>query len=346
MESSHNYLSEDLIIEILARLPVESLLCLRAVCKSWKSIISSPEFCSLHLSTNHPSKILLTTREPAQPIANGDHIPEERYLLLNDDEHHPADPSWLAPFDLPFQIADLNSLHILGSINGLICLSVTPSNLLDDDVELNIPILLWNPSIGRYVYLPDPTFSYAFISSIEFGYDATTDDYKIVVFRNTTAVPEFHIYSLNSNAWRRGNFEMQPVPNRRLLFGSTGAFAGGKMHRIVSNYINVDDEVELDDEMEEQSRLYSFDVAEEVFAEMALPPSEVEEELTEVMITVVRDSLLLVEPTFASQIIWVKMDAARSCDMYWKKLYIVDVTARFVIGNEVEYRRIRLNRPG
>ncbi|GER52004.1 F-box and associated interaction domains-containing protein [Striga asiatica] len=332
MESSHNYLREDLLVGILARLPVQALLRLRAVCKSWKSIIASPEFCSLHLSTNHPSKILLTTRDPGQPtIANGNHIPEQRYLLLNDDEHLPADPSCLAPFDLPFQIPDLNSLNILGSINGLICLSVTPSYLCDDDAELNIPILLWNPTIRRYVYLPDPTFSYAWNSSIEFGYDATTDDYKIMVFRNTTAVPEYHIYSLNSNTWRRGNFEIGD--ERRLLFNSTGAFAGGKMHWLVSDEINFD-EVTLDEfeELLSKTSLYSFDVAEEVFAEVGLPPSE--GVLTHPVFTVVKDSLHLVEPTLGSQTywtIWVKMeDAGGCCDVYWKKLYSVDATAVFV----------------
>ncbi|CAA0818399.1 Bifunctional inhibitor/lipid-transfer protein/seed storage 2S albumin superfamily protein [Striga hermonthica] len=65
MEASLPYLSEDVLVQILARLPAKPLLRLRTVCKSWKTIVGSPEFRSLHLSTNsHSSKVLLTTKYP------------------------------------------------------------------------------------------------------------------------------------------------------------------------------------------------------------------------------------------------------------------------------------------
>ncbi|CAA0809763.1 Unknown protein [Striga hermonthica] len=340
-------LSRDLLVEILVRLPAQALVRLMTVCKSWKSIITSSEFCSLHLSRNrHTSKILLITRDRGQCNGDNDNVPKEWYLLLNNDEHLPADPSWLVPFDFPcFQCQDLTSQHILGSINGLICISLIPYYLWGD-VEANIPIVLWNPTIRRYIRLPNPTFSYTCNSSIEFGYDATTDDYKVMVIRRvggstTTTTPalEFHIYSLNSHAWR-GGFKICPPAGTgergdRRLFGSTGALAGGKMHWIVSNEINYD-EVELDEmELLCKRSLYSFDVAEEVFAEMALPEEELAHDKvsTDPIITVVRDSLHLVQGTLGLPMywtIWVKMDAGGSCDMYWKKLYRVDVTAIFV----------------
>ncbi|GER48395.1 F-box protein [Striga asiatica] len=119
MESSHNYLSEDVLVEILARLPVKALLRLRSVCKSWKSIIGSPEFRSLHLSSKrHPSKVLLTTKYPQFP---GPCELVEWYLLLDNDHHRPADSSWLGPLDFPFEYPRFTSPHIVGSVNGLIC---------------------------------------------------------------------------------------------------------------------------------------------------------------------------------------------------------------------------------
>ncbi|CAA0808923.1 Unknown protein [Striga hermonthica] len=345
MEGGSPCLSKGLLVEILVRLPVQALLRLMAVCKSWKSIVTSPEFCSLHLSRNrHTSKILLTTRD-RRPFSPVDEIPKQSYLLLNDDEHLPADPSWLAPFDFPFKCPDMISHHILGSINGLICISLIPSYFCVA-VEANITIVLWNPTIRRCVCLPEPNFSYMHTLSIQFGYDSTTDDYKIVVIRRvggsttTTTTPalEFHIYSLNSHAWR-GGFKMCPPAwtgerGDGPLFRGTGALAGGKMHWVVSVDINCN-EVEFEEFvlLSKIKRLYSFDVEEEVFAEMALPqPCEFG---GEPVVTVVRDSLHLVHPTIIGSplttwTIWVKMDAGGSCDMYWKKLYSVNVNAVFV----------------
>ncbi|GER52033.1 F-box and associated interaction domains-containing protein [Striga asiatica] len=331
------YLSEDLLIEILARLPVQSLLRLRSVCKSWKSMIGSPEFRSLHLSTNrHSSKILLTAHERGQ-IRFG--TPKERHFLLNNDENLPSDPSCLTPFDVPFQYPDWTSHQIVGSINGLICISQSQTFFPDpDDDPANVPIVLWNPTIQRCVFLPDPTFSLEHNVSIEIGYAATTDDYKIVVVRKvgeTTAL-EFHIYSLNSNAWR-GGFEMCPPAARvsnedRRIFHSTGAFLGGKMHWLVRNEHEIEGGYY---EMKEcMDTLYTFDVADEVFAEVGLPEEVMAHYTVRYAVphvAVVGDLLHVVHIVRKHLTIWVKMEDAGSCDVYWKKLYRVDhVSAMFV----------------
>ncbi|MCI34852.1 F-box/kelch-repeat protein, partial [Trifolium medium] len=45
----------ELIVEILSKLPVKSLMQFQCVCKSWKSLISDPNFAKKHLrmSTKH-----------------------------------------------------------------------------------------------------------------------------------------------------------------------------------------------------------------------------------------------------------------------------------------------------
>ncbi|CAA0839152.1 Unknown protein [Striga hermonthica] len=247
------YLSEGLLFKILARLPVKALLRLRTVCRSWKSIIASPEFRSLHLSTNrHSSKILLTAR---------DYADQEWYILLDNDQHRPADPSWLGLLDFPFGCLDWTSPHIVGSINGLICVLVSQTGVPEEQPVISI--MLWNPTIRRHACLPDLTLTKPNDTSIEFGYDPTTDNYKIVVLASGINVPEFHVFSLNSNAWRRGNFLVHQCPERGISFISTHAFVGGKMHWLLCKH--------FERGPYNSYSLYSFDVAEEVFEEVALP---------------------------------------------------------------------------
>ncbi|GER48384.1 F-box and associated interaction domains-containing protein [Striga asiatica] len=306
------YLSEDLFVEILARLPVQSLLRLRTVSKSWKTIIAGPKFCSFHLSTNrHSSKILLAAKYPKQ--VSGRTYPVERYLLLDNHHHRPADSSCLSPLDFPFQYPLFTSPHIVASINGLICVSVRAAN----KVQPNIPFMLWNPTIRRHVCLPEITLTKPNYSYTEFGYDPTTDDYKIVVL--TAGIPEFNVYSLNSNAWRRGFLD-----HRIRLFSSTGAFAGGKMHWLVFK----------DFQNNTDYWLYSFDVATEVFAEVALPPKDrADTFIYPHVVTVLGDSLVVGQALKSKHVmfgmtwtIWEQIGAGG-----WKKLYRVeDPMAAFV----------------
>ncbi|CAL5336658.1 unnamed protein product [Camellia sinensis] len=45
-----DYIPNELIIEILVRLPVQSLLRFTSVCKSWHSLITNPSFITKHLN--------------------------------------------------------------------------------------------------------------------------------------------------------------------------------------------------------------------------------------------------------------------------------------------------------
>jgi hypothetical protein len=56
-------LLDDMIFEVLLRLPVKSILRFRAICRSWAALFSSKDFCSLHMATSkqvpHPEPKLL-----------------------------------------------------------------------------------------------------------------------------------------------------------------------------------------------------------------------------------------------------------------------------------------------
>ncbi|RXH90692.1 hypothetical protein DVH24_035456 [Malus domestica] len=52
LERRRKHIPEEILFEILVRLPVKSLLRFRCVCKSWNTLISSPDFRNAHLEKN------------------------------------------------------------------------------------------------------------------------------------------------------------------------------------------------------------------------------------------------------------------------------------------------------
>lgn len=65
---AYQNLPEDVIIEILLRLPVNSLLKFKSVCRNWYSLIKSPNFIRKHM--NHRPTNLLVVHHYNPPIAD------------------------------------------------------------------------------------------------------------------------------------------------------------------------------------------------------------------------------------------------------------------------------------
>ncbi|XP_042508938.1 F-box protein CPR1-like isoform X2 [Macadamia integrifolia] len=182
-------LPEVLIADILSRLPVKSLLKFRCVCKTWCALIADPAFVKEHLNRSlaSNSNLSLIFRRCALFSVDLDTCEQRAAVELD----HPLKSPHLAT-------------EVLGSCNGLLCISNS-----DED------ILLWNPSIRRHHKLP--------ITPIEFpvrfdsprlivyglGYDPTTDDYKLVRVvqfygdSEYSCDSEVKVYSLRTNSWRR-----------------------------------------------------------------------------------------------------------------------------------------------
>ncbi|MCD9560534.1 hypothetical protein HAX54_019231, partial [Datura stramonium] len=101
------------------------------------------------------------------------------------------------------------SVSVVGSVNGLICLVIKDNDLV-----------LWNPSIRKFRKLPDSGLKFEVsigsyfdsytIVMYGFGYDESTDDYKVVGVLcndkyNILHHVEVKIYSLKSDSWRSKN---------------------------------------------------------------------------------------------------------------------------------------------
>jgi F-box interacting protein len=200
-------LPDEVITEILSWLPVKSLMKMKCVSKSWKSLVSHPPFIKMHLSrsTRNPyfSSIVLT--QGYHLHYSFVHFPVSR-LLENHWIRHPKDPY--------FRLSDKNCSVVLGSCNGLICLlgySINESNN-----NKKVWFRFWNPAtrqisnvLGSDVYYHN--MSYFRLTAFVFGYDSSTETYKVVSLSSTGS--QVRVFNLGDNVWRRiQRFPLGDIP--------------------------------------------------------------------------------------------------------------------------------------
>lgn len=159
--SAVSHLTE-IIVDILLRLPVDSLLRCQSVCKSWYSIIYDPTFVKSHLSTrNNHHKVIFTTGPRAEINIKACSL----YDLLHDN--------YINVLEFDYLFKDPSKLvHIVGSCNGLLCMAI------EDD-----SLVVCNPITRKSTMLLlefDREKRHAKYVSYGFGYEELNDDYKAV----------------------------------------------------------------------------------------------------------------------------------------------------------------------
>ncbi|KAK4424758.1 F-box/kelch-repeat protein, partial [Sesamum alatum] len=257
-------LPEEIIMQILLRLPVKSLLKFRCVSQSWRFLISSYNFAKAHIEVSTKNSKYAHDRL----IFGSRDLPVDLYTcslrsIVEDvssgsiypmiDESLIVDRVW---FDCP-----LCELHDVicqeGSCNGLVCLALSVSTLI-----------LWNPTTRKHRVLPesvkdlDLNFDYIEIT-FGFGYDELNDDYKVVeisYLERDTGVLETQVkvYSLRNDSWKT----LSNWPGGD-TFGGCGKFLNGAIHWSVSGFDNMD-----------EWAIVSHDLATDTFRELLLPDIE------------------------------------------------------------------------
>ncbi|KAM7511342.1 hypothetical protein LguiB_010217 [Lonicera macranthoides] len=188
---------EDLVIEILKRLPVRSLMRLRCVCKTWCALTNNPDFVNLHLQFNHT------------------HVNDNRLVVKHWDEAANTNIFSLFPRELedglPLTLnLDLQSKGIIEQsikiayCDGIFCIYDRSSRLIS----------LWNPAIREFKTLPFLSYlsanedTYRHVSQLGFGFDCrNTNGYRVIVLISSL-YPEgqdfcpLHVYSHRTNSWR------------------------------------------------------------------------------------------------------------------------------------------------
>ena len=244
---------DDLIIQILLRLPVKSLLRFRCVSKSWLSLISDPQFAASHLELAaapthrlmliHDSTLRASFVDLDAPLHDGDSCASSDPIKL--DFRRP---------DPPIHI------RIMGSCRGLLLLLFDFSD-----------IYVWNPCTGVHKQLPLSPIA-AIAKDIRggfffgFGYDPSKDDYLVVLGSNESSaaggVTHFDFLSLRANSWKRIEgtrcplIECCPDSDKPDEPGA-GRHLNGAIHWLVFRH---DDNV-----------IFAFDLVERSFSDIPLP---------------------------------------------------------------------------
>ncbi|KAL0443030.1 UNVERIFIED_CONTAM: F-box protein CPR1 [Sesamum latifolium] len=206
-------LPQEIVTDILSRLPVKSLLRLRCVSKPWRSLIDSKDFVKLHLhqSTKTNSNRFLLVEDTLLDIFAVDLDSFERLDL--------GDPP-------------LNDYGMANTCNGLV-------------LAVSDRPVLWNPSTRKLKELPptpleSPGDVKVYVNELYgFGYDSKSDDYKVVKVTEVGdgqdgeyLYSETKIYSLKSNSWKRVEDYPHILPSGKRVWG---VYLNDALHTVVKH---------------------------------------------------------------------------------------------------------------
>ncbi|KEH37622.1 F-box protein interaction domain protein [Medicago truncatula] len=278
-------LLDELIAEILSRLPVKTLMQMKCVCKSLKTLISHPFFAKLHLHRSPRNTHVLLS--PIWYDAAGIHImvvpiPVSRWLESPFEYYEPYSYR-LRYFDIPndpcYILRNMDCNHIVGSCNGLICLGGGSRSWPKHWFRL------WNPVTNT---LSEKLGNLTNYFRLTFGYDIINDIYKVVAFSANTV----KVFSLRDNVWRDipsfpiVPFDIHRIHCRRLV--DNGVYVSGSI-----NWLAIRDktEYEWNDITIKQFVIVSLDLDTETYRQLLPPSGFVEVPPVEPSVSVLMDCL-------------------------------------------------------
>ncbi|KAL3325750.1 hypothetical protein AABB24_036796 [Solanum stoloniferum] len=216
-------LPQEIIFEILLRLPVKSLLKFRCVSKSWFFLLSNPVFSKTHVDFCLKNPKLTDYRLAVVASVYG---LGRKCNFYNMGFENPC--LSLARNSCPAKSLAI-SARILGSCNGLICLTSD-----------SFTVMLLNPCTGKFNVFPDSMLrsnggggggsGVGCFIRYGFGYDASFEDYKVVKIFSFPHIEGryenmVNVYSLKAQSWK-----MIEGFNSGSLNGKVGVFLNGALH--------------------------------------------------------------------------------------------------------------------
>ncbi|OVA07920.1 F-box domain [Macleaya cordata] len=265
--SPENILPLEITFDIFSRLPIESVLQCKQVCKTWKTLLSGAYFADMHLRRSRQLlqldsningggggaevglgllfSIQFKNKQTGKVrlYYGGDYVDIKKVKLIN----HP-------------HINKQKKYALISSCNGLICMAVTQKlhyifpfyQSLDYD-----PVYIFNPITREHVSLPrikkqDSTVACGF------GYHPFSNKYKVVRIyysHNQHSLGQVQVYTLGDGSGWRNKGEIK----YNFLFSSLsvgGVLSTGSLHWL--------DHKDM--------KIVAFDLADEEFRVLTPPP--------------------------------------------------------------------------
>ncbi|XP_026403404.1 F-box protein At3g07870-like [Papaver somniferum] len=199
----------DIVLNILKRLPTESVLDCKLVSKTWNKVISHKSYSQSHL--NH----LLNNLDPAGSsggkftflTVNDNPIYAYRlfhYIEFYDKNFSSEEQPFHRVARMKLNPAPFKFYNFCGSSNGLVCLN----GVLDNEWVNYEPLYICNPITREFVFLPEFERTYDRHERLVtgFGYVSKTNEYKVVRMYNLRKEPNsvhVEVYTLGSGkGWR------------------------------------------------------------------------------------------------------------------------------------------------
>jgi len=193
-------LPEELTSDILSRLTVKDLMQLKCVSKSWKTLISDPNFIKMHLnrSARNPNLSSVVSTK------NGD------YSLVHFPVSHLLENRMIRVVSKDELNIKEDFFQVIGSYNGLICLHGYSYH--ETTGYKKVWFRLWNPATRTISdKLGCNGYRYKWNNTkFVFGYDNSAEIYKVVAVcrgyaqrKNTKErTTKVRVLSLSDNVWR------------------------------------------------------------------------------------------------------------------------------------------------
>ncbi|KAG5597665.1 hypothetical protein H5410_038897 [Solanum commersonii] len=228
------YFPEEIIVEILIRLPVHSLLRFKCASKFWKTLITSDHFKAKHYNyAKNNKKILITRWHP-------DHTTS--YYCSSLSSPQPLQKLGCCPSN-----NKPNRYEVLCCCDGLSLL------------HFFYDYLLWNPSTNESIQLPYIDYQESIRSTFGLGYDSISDGYKILKIDNSgdDSRPPSKILALKSGSWRKIDNHPRIFHNSTYRDGPL-TFVCGAFYWLSKDNVN-------------NYFMVSLDISSEVYKEIPLP---------------------------------------------------------------------------
>ncbi|MFS7937392.1 putative F-box domain-containing protein [Helianthus anomalus] len=232
-QKAKNSFPEEIIEDILSRIPVKSILRFKSVSKPWLSLISAPSFHNFH-STVAP-------RTTALFFSAYDSSTKTRYFFSGARDGGSVANLIMKLDNTVFNFAHKSAQHL----NGLVCFTSCTSLRSG-----TIYAFIFNPSTHKFLKLPDPPVSLPNYTAEEkdtcylFGFDELSNEHKVLyidveLFKRTTI--EIMIFSFSNYSWRKINVDLPDGVNAwRWWFGNRDSLCvNSTIHLLLRNPLQI-----------------------------------------------------------------------------------------------------------